>query len=145
LHIAVSGLSGAAFFVPAHSGARAASSTVPTKAPQVNLPIFASLCDFIEALSANDGQLCYCGTLVEAQIYLNGLLDRHRRTSMSANLRPPSAKIYQFPGKTSVRAAAAAREERLARDLRLRTVPSVEFGSGWYHDAAIQAEKVRKP
>jgi Protein of unknown function (DUF2735) len=63
---------------------------------------------------------------------------------MSANSRPPSAKIYQFPGKASVH-AAAAREDRSARDLRLRTIPSVEFGSGWYHDAAIQAEKARKP
>jgi Protein of unknown function (DUF2735) len=61
---------------------------------------------------------------------------------MSTNSPPPSAKIYQFPRKISAR--PSLRETMSAVDYRLRLAPSVEFGSGWYHDAAIQAERPRK-
>ncbi len=64
---------------------------------------------------------------------------------MTTHSQPPSAKIYQFPRKGSVSQGGAGRDNRAARDERLRVVPSVEFGSGWYHDAAIQADRVRKP
>lgn len=63
---------------------------------------------------------------------------------MSTHPQPPSAKIYQFPRQSEAR-ATAARASRFARDERSRTPPTVEFGSGWYHDAAILADRVRKP
>ncbi len=61
---------------------------------------------------------------------------------MQMNSPPTSAKIYQFPRKASV---VAGREIKPALDHRLRVVPTVDFGSGWYHEAAIQAERARKP
>lgn len=63
---------------------------------------------------------------------------------MNTNSRPPTAKIYQFPCKTSASPNRSNREMMTARDDRLRAAPSVEFGSGWYHDAAVQAEWPRK-
>ena len=63
---------------------------------------------------------------------------------MNMNSPPTSAKIYQFPRKGVV-AAALSRETKPALDHRLRVVPTVDFGSGWYHEAAIQAERTRKP
>jgi hypothetical protein len=63
---------------------------------------------------------------------------------MNANSPPHTAKIYQFPRKTSAMPGSHNREMRLATDHRLRALPTVEFGSGWYHDAAVQAEWVRK-
>jgi hypothetical protein len=62
---------------------------------------------------------------------------------MNANSRAPSAKIYQFPRKTATNAGESSRT-RPAVDHRMRTVPTVEFGSGWYHEAAVQAEATRK-
>ena len=65
---------------------------------------------------------------------------------MTPNSQPPSAKIYQFPRKTHANVAAGGgRSAWSARDERALTLPTVEFGSGWYHDAAIQADRVRKP
>jgi hypothetical protein len=64
---------------------------------------------------------------------------------MNMNSPPVSAKIYQFPRRGIVGAAAASRESKPALDHRLRVVPTVDFGSGWYHEAAIQAERTRKP
>jgi len=63
---------------------------------------------------------------------------------MNAASPPPSAKIYQFPRKTSASPGGSRRELGAARDDRLRVVPSVEFGSGWYHEAAVQADWTRK-
>ena len=62
---------------------------------------------------------------------------------MNANSQRPSAKILPFVRKASAK-AVAAREIAPARDDRRAFAP-VEFGSGWYHDAAIQAETARKP
>jgi hypothetical protein len=60
---------------------------------------------------------------------------------MSNDTRP-SAKIYQFPRKVAARASAASGQT--ASDRAIET-PRVEFGGGWYHEAAIQAERQRKP
>jgi hypothetical protein len=62
---------------------------------------------------------------------------------MNMNSPPTSAKIYQFPRRGI--AVAAGREAKPALDHRLRAVPTVDFGSGWYHEAAVQAERTRKP
>jgi hypothetical protein len=64
---------------------------------------------------------------------------------MSTNPQPPSAKILPFVRKSPAKTAGAVCETRSARDERLRAFAAVEFGSGWYHDAAIQAEGARKP
>jgi hypothetical protein len=63
---------------------------------------------------------------------------------MGTNSPRPSAKIYQFPTKTLARHGGGAREAMSATDHRLRAVPTVEFGSGWYHEAAVQAERISK-
>ncbi|MGD0562306.1 MAG: DUF2735 domain-containing protein [Roseiarcus sp.] len=64
---------------------------------------------------------------------------------MNTNSRPPTAKIYQFPRKTSAGAGAPSREIKPALHQPQRAAPSFEFGGGWYHEAAIQAECARKP
>jgi hypothetical protein len=62
---------------------------------------------------------------------------------MSKNSPPPSARIYQFPARGSARPGRPLPASPSTPDPRL-TVPAVEFGSGWYHDAAVQADTHRK-
>jgi uncharacterized protein DUF2735 len=62
---------------------------------------------------------------------------------MSTDLRP-TAKIYQFPRRPQAKAGVMAREALFASDRWPRAFPAVECGSGWYHEAAIQAERVVK-
>jgi uncharacterized protein DUF2735 len=64
---------------------------------------------------------------------------------MSTNPQAPSAKILPFARKSPARPGGAGRETRAMRDERLRAFATVEFGSGWYHEAAIQAEGALKP
>jgi hypothetical protein len=59
---------------------------------------------------------------------------------MSIDLRP-SVKIIQFPRRPIVRVNIASRE--VVAD-RASQAPRVEFGSGWYHEAAIQSDRQRK-
>jgi hypothetical protein len=63
---------------------------------------------------------------------------------MSANSRAPSAKILPFVRKSPAKPAGGSRDMKAARD-EGRAFATVEFGSGWYHEAAIQAETSRKP
>jgi len=65
---------------------------------------------------------------------------------MNMNSTPPTAKIYQFPlstspnlGKSQWRRTASA-----AADSRQIPLPTVEFGSGWYHEAALETDRPRK-
>ena len=60
---------------------------------------------------------------------------------MSSDTRP-SAKIYQFPRKPAPRANATSPEVAVGR---AGPTPRVEFGGGWYHEAAIVADRPRKP
>ena len=55
-----------------------------------------------------------------------------------------SAKIYQFP--TKVRQAAGRFEDtRFTTNVASPSVVPAAFGSGWYHEEAIQdAEQTRK-
>lgn len=64
---------------------------------------------------------------------------------MSNDFRRESAKIYQFPRKTAANAGGHRRDDKLASDVKLQQAPGVEFGSCWYHEAAAQAERARKP
>jgi hypothetical protein len=62
---------------------------------------------------------------------------------MSADMRP-SAKIYQFPRKAQANFAAANRRVAVETTPQFEAPPAVEYGSGWYHEAAIEAERPRK-
>ena len=63
---------------------------------------------------------------------------------MNTYPRAPSAKIYQFPLRISASPGGSGRQIKSAPDRRPRPLPAVEFGSGWYHEAAIDAEAPRK-
>jgi hypothetical protein len=60
---------------------------------------------------------------------------------MTTSTSGGSAQIYQFPprGRFAVNAGAA----QLQITLETQVLPKVAFGSGWYHDAAIQDERSR--
>jgi hypothetical protein len=62
---------------------------------------------------------------------------------MSTDFPRQTAKIYQFPRKGP--AGDGRGEARSAADPRLPRSASTEFGSGWYHEAAVQAERGRRP
>jgi hypothetical protein len=58
---------------------------------------------------------------------------------MAQSSHRESAKIYQFPTRDR-----AGRATRIA-DLAPADVANADFGSAWYHDAAVQeAEQARK-
>ncbi|RVU13965.1 DUF2735 domain-containing protein [Methylobacterium oryzihabitans] len=61
---------------------------------------------------------------------------------MSTSTQRHTAKIYQFP----VRGTAAARAAGKAVAAPAQTYADAAFGSGWYHEAAIQdAVRAGKP
>jgi hypothetical protein len=64
---------------------------------------------------------------------------------MAEQAERQSAKIYQFP----VSARATARLTSHAASSRAAELPArlarVEFGSGWYHDAAIHDAEQARP
>jgi hypothetical protein len=64
-------------------------------------------------------------------------------TDMSTDLRR-SAKIYQFPRRPPTNVGVSSRQGVSVSDRWARTIASVDCGA-WYHDAAIQAERLRKP
>lgn len=53
-----------------------------------------------------------------------------------------TARIYQFPARPLAAARRAAPETPFVIDKNASHTPVVDFGSGWYHDAAIQSEQV---
>lgn len=63
---------------------------------------------------------------------------------MSMSSHHESARIYQFVPKA--RAGQPARHDRIASvvDLMPTRLPLCDFGSGSYHDAAIQEDRSRK-
>jgi hypothetical protein len=60
------------------------------------------------------------------------------------NVRQETAKIYQFPRLIGANNPGLRQDHASAPDSRLQTIPAVEMGSGWYHEAAIQAERTPK-
>ena len=58
---------------------------------------------------------------------------------MSSDTRP-SAKIYRFPRKQAPHANPASRGTTIDRS---GLTPQVEI-AGWYHEAAVEAERQRK-
>ncbi len=64
---------------------------------------------------------------------------------MSETTQRETAKIYQFPVKA--RAPKAGQQAGTRKGVELPAgMATVEFGSGWYHDAAVQqdAEQARR-
>ena len=55
-----------------------------------------------------------------------------------------SAKIYQFPTHAVRRTAGHFDDAKLVPTMPAPDLPGVDFGSGWYHDEAIEAERARK-
>lgn len=67
---------------------------------------------------------------------------------MSDTSNRGSATIHPFPtgGRAGLSRFGAVREAGEARVARLfPPVAVVEFGSGWYHGAAIEAEAAERP
>jgi Protein of unknown function (DUF2735) len=59
---------------------------------------------------------------------------------MTTSIPRGSAQIYEFPPRG--RFALNARDETQSRiTLEAQALPKVAYGSGWYHDAAIQDER----
>jgi Protein of unknown function (DUF2735) len=63
---------------------------------------------------------------------------------MTEKTQRETAQIYQFPVKARAPKATTNAGGRKVIELPVRTA-TVEFGSGWYHDAAMQqdAEQAR--
>ena len=62
---------------------------------------------------------------------------------MSNPPRRDTAKIYRFPTRMRLTAIEAARADR---DASARLYAMCDYGSGWYHEAAIQDDlRGRKP
>jgi Protein of unknown function (DUF2735) len=61
-------------------------------------------------------------------------------TNMSTTVPSGSATIYQFPARGRFAMSAQQNEANVAA---LRA-PKISFGSSWYHDEAIEAERTRK-
>ena len=56
---------------------------------------------------------------------------------MDAKIRQPSAKIYQFPQRPGL-GGSQHRDLEMAALAASRRVPLADYGSAWYHDAAIR-------
>ena len=57
-----------------------------------------------------------------------------------SNVHRETAKIYTFPVKQdAVRRRLALQAQRVA-EFDARSIPRTDFGSGWYHEAAIDDE-----
>jgi hypothetical protein len=63
---------------------------------------------------------------------------------VGTTVRQESAKIYQFPRTIAANSVGLCEKHAIAPDFRLQPMPAVEMGSGWYHEAAIEAERTRK-
>jgi hypothetical protein len=63
---------------------------------------------------------------------------------MSTKSGAPTAKIYQFPATTSGKLEKRGLRPPSSADRGQPQFQTVEFGSGWYHEAAVEAETPRK-
>ena len=56
-----------------------------------------------------------------------------------------TARIYQFPVRDRATKVNHRESQKKVAELAAARVADAEFGSGWYHEAAIQdAERARK-
>jgi hypothetical protein len=64
---------------------------------------------------------------------------------MTTNSQTGSARIYEFPVRGRFAASGARDDAKSAADMAAARIPKVAFGSGWYHEAAVQeAEQAGK-
>lgn len=63
---------------------------------------------------------------------------------MAVSHNPESATIYQFPSK-GTRLGGSRLEDGSTKDRKAPRVQFVEFGSGWYHEAAVQDADRNEP
>jgi hypothetical protein len=59
---------------------------------------------------------------------------------MATSFQRESATVYEFPVRGRFAIANRQREEAE----QAASLPRVSFGSGWYHDEAMEAESARK-
>ncbi|MFB2550704.1 DUF2735 domain-containing protein [Ensifer soli] len=69
-----------------------------------------------------------------------GIHNQKRKSTMNLGFQKPTAKIYQFPVRPKAFGSDRSQWMRHSVQYRGQTVPSTDFGSGWYHDAAIAQE-----
>jgi hypothetical protein len=65
---------------------------------------------------------------------------------MNQDIQPRSARIYEFPlgrVRAGAQAAKPSSQSRPVTAIPLQTA-GASFGSGWYHEAAIEEEARRK-
>ena len=60
---------------------------------------------------------------------------------MNTSFHHGTAKIYQFPVRPRPAVGARHEETNTAVDLNAPRFSEVACGSGWYHEAAIEAER----
>ena len=64
---------------------------------------------------------------------------------MSTDIQRESARIYAFPARARKSGSRVNEQPASVVELALRRLPNVDFGSGWYHEAAIEdAQKETK-
>jgi hypothetical protein len=60
---------------------------------------------------------------------------------MTSNISQESATIYKFPARVRKTGDSHRDDSSPAADLASPRVSAAAFGSGWYHEAAIQESK----
>jgi Protein of unknown function (DUF2735) len=65
----------------------------------------------------------------------------NKRDDMNTSFHHGSAKIYQFPVRGRPAIGARYEQAKTAVDIKAPAVSEVASGSGWYHQAAIDAER----
>jgi hypothetical protein len=111
---------------------------MPRKPADEYLPILFANCTFPEVSRAKGVQTCQRASISERPW-------NERNGTVGPNVRQETAKIYQFPRRVAANGAGFREVSASAADLQPQPLPAVEFGSGWYHQAAIDAERTRKP
>ena len=61
---------------------------------------------------------------------------------MNNDLHRETAKIYAFPSRAETSRRSVISQSAPVADLLARRLPRTDFGSGWYHEAAMQEEVV---
>ena len=70
---------------------------------------------------------------------------RMSQTNMNTNFYRESATIYEFPAGGRAAFGSLRDASKPAADITSLCVPKTVFGSGWYHEAAVEeAERARK-
>jgi uncharacterized protein DUF2735 len=60
---------------------------------------------------------------------------------MNTSFHHGSAKIYQFPVRARPAVGVRHEETKAAIDIHSPRIVTTACGSGWYHEAAIEAER----